>query len=151
MRVCTRRLEFDAGHRLVKHESKCAHPHGHRYVVEVTCGAAALDEVGRVIDFGAIKAIVGTFIDDNLDHAFIFNQEDREEISRYSAKGYKHWVMPCEPSAENLAAFLFRVSQELLGDEGIVVMHVRIFETPNCWADYDRAEFLEDMRKGRES
>lgn len=27
---CTRRLEFDAGHRVPLHESKCKNPHGHR-------------------------------------------------------------------------------------------------------------------------
>lgn len=47
---CTRRLTFAAGHRVWKHEGKCAHPHGHNYVVEVTARAAARDaarEIGR--------------------------------------------------------------------------------------------------------
>ena len=34
--VITRKLEFDAGHRVMNHESKCATCHGHRYVLEVT-------------------------------------------------------------------------------------------------------------------
>ena len=32
----TRRLEFDAGHRIPNHASQCRHLHGHRYAIEVT-------------------------------------------------------------------------------------------------------------------
>ncbi|MEE8246777.1 MAG: 6-carboxytetrahydropterin synthase, partial [Alphaproteobacteria bacterium] len=35
----TRRLEIDAGHRVMTHGSKCRHLHGHRYVVEAVCRA----------------------------------------------------------------------------------------------------------------
>ena len=35
----TRRLEFDAGHRIPDHRSQCRNLHGHRYVLEITlCG-----------------------------------------------------------------------------------------------------------------
>ena len=32
----TRRLEFDAGHRIPNHNSQCRHLHGHRYAIEIT-------------------------------------------------------------------------------------------------------------------
>src|SRR5271169_6402363 len=32
----TRRLEFDAGHRIPHHASLCKHLHGHRYAMEIT-------------------------------------------------------------------------------------------------------------------
>ena len=32
----TRRLEFDAGHRIPDHRSQCRNLHGHRYVLEIT-------------------------------------------------------------------------------------------------------------------
>ena len=35
MRI-TRRLEFDAGHRIPDHASQCRHLHGHRYALEIT-------------------------------------------------------------------------------------------------------------------
>ena len=50
MHTITRRLEFDAGHRVYQHESKCNHVHGHRYVVEVEA-TGTLDGLGRIIDF----------------------------------------------------------------------------------------------------
>ena len=36
MITCTRKIEFDYGHRVFKHGSKCKHIHGHRGVIEVT-------------------------------------------------------------------------------------------------------------------
>lgn len=72
----TKRLEFDYGHRLVGHESKCAHYHGHRGAVEVTVEAEALDGVGRVIDFSAIKSEFGTWLDETFDHAMLLRDDD---------------------------------------------------------------------------
>ena len=40
MRI-TRRLEFDAGHRIPNHQSQCRHLHGHRYALEVTLVAVS--------------------------------------------------------------------------------------------------------------
>ena len=34
--LITRRLEFDAGHRIPHHASQCRHLHGHRYAIEIT-------------------------------------------------------------------------------------------------------------------
>ena len=68
MMICTRKLEFDSAHRVMEHESKCKMLHGHRYVVEASFAAKELDEIGRIIDFGLIREILGKWIDDNLDH-----------------------------------------------------------------------------------
>ncbi len=133
--TCTRRLEFDAGHRLMKHESKCRNVHGHRYVFELTCAAYALDEVGRVIDFAAIKHIVGKWVDDVLDHGFIV-QEGDALLPALVADGTKHHVVPFSPTAENLVVYITGVASVLLEQRGIRVTHARLFETPNCWADW---------------
>ncbi len=52
---CTRRIEFDAAHRVMRHEGKCKHLHGHRYALEATFSASGLDALGRVIDFAAFQ------------------------------------------------------------------------------------------------
>ena len=62
-RTCTRKLEFDAAHRVMEHESKCRHLHGHRYVAEVTVATSELDGLGRVLDFGLLKTELGGWID----------------------------------------------------------------------------------------
>lgn len=140
--VITRRLEFDAGHRLMNHESKCSNVHGHRYVAEITVTAPSLDECGRVIDFGVIKADVGGWIDDAWDHGFLFEVGDPvgEALgisggTDGQGRALKTFPMPCAPSAENMADWLFRAASRLLAKHDITVTRVRLYETPNCWAD----------------
>ena len=56
--TCTRRLCFEAGHRVYGHESKCANLHGHSYKVERGLRSGA-GRVGRVIDFSVLKEKIG--------------------------------------------------------------------------------------------
>lgn len=138
----TRRLEFDAGHRVLGHGGKCRHLHGHRYRAEITVGPTrGLDELGMVIDFGLVKELVGAWIDTNWDHNMILHPEDPlryflDDSERQEER--EPYVMPeeCNPTAENLAIVLFHKSRELLTPQEMRVRRVRIYETPNCWADY---------------
>jgi len=59
MTTIVRTVQFSAGHRLWQHESKCAHIHGHNYVVEFHATAEHLDSVGRVIDFSVFRDRLG--------------------------------------------------------------------------------------------
>lgn len=138
MLSCSRRFEFDAAHRLVGHESACRNLHGHRYVVEVDVSAPSLDSLGRVVDFGELKRIVGRHIDEVYDHAAILNESDDRLIALCRDEGWKLHVMPCNPTAEHLARELFGAAAELM-PTGTVVDAVRIFETPNCWAECRRS------------
>lgn len=135
--TCTKRLEFDFGHRLLNHESKCAHVHGHRGMLDITCSSpAGLDHAGRIIDFGDIKRLVGGWIDDHIDHAFVYNAEDlvmREFLRTHKQRCHE---LPCEPSAENLARMLGHRAATILFVRDIVVTHVRFYETPTSWADW---------------
>jgi 6-pyruvoyltetrahydropterin/6-carboxytetrahydropterin synthase len=131
----TRRLEFDAGHRLVNHESKCANAHGHRYVAEIECSAAKLDAVGRVIDFGEVKRIVGGWIDDRWDHAFLVEYGDPLQWW-LEDNAQRSFVFPAgsPPTAENIAGHLLVRARVLLAPSAIQVVSVKVWETPNCWA-----------------
>ena len=139
MITITRRLEFDAGHRITRHEAKCSHPHGHRYALEVTCQAPQLDECGRVIDFGKIKDVLGGWIDEHLDHAFLVYQQDHTMVSMLQTgeRGipFRHFLLAAEPTAENIAQLMLGKCRELLAPFHISVVRVRVYETPNCWAD----------------
>jgi 6-pyruvoyltetrahydropterin/6-carboxytetrahydropterin synthase len=137
---CSRRIEFDAGHRLLNHEGKCKHLHGHRYAAIFSCYAASneLDDVGRVIDFGKIKEMVGGWIDDHLDHKMILNSDDPLKFwMKQNGQVDAYYLMPpdANPTAENLAVLLLAVANTLLEDYGIQVRQVRLYETPNCYAD----------------
>lgn len=129
----TRRLEIDAGHRLMRHESKCRNVHGHRYAFEVTVEGPGLDEVGRVIDFGVVKEKVGGWLNDTFDHGMIV--EDGDPIIPWLANhDQKTVVLDCAPSIENLVRIVFEKCAELL-PEPLRIVHVRGYETPTCWAD----------------
>lgn len=135
MTTCTRRIEFDAAHRVLRHESKCAHLHGHRYAVEITCYADELDPVGRVVDFGVIKDIVGTWIDEEWDHGTLINEKDEELFAWCVRNGQKRLVFKSEPTAENIAKKIFDYADDKLP---IQVVRVRVWETPNCYAEVER-------------
>jgi len=140
----TRRLEFDAGHRIPDHRSQCRNLHGHRYVLEVTLEGPVINapgesDNGMVIDFSDVKAIAREYIVDHWDHAFLVYAHDapvRDFLA--SLPDHKTVVLDCIPTAENLARVIFdtlaphyrnRYGQDLR------LTRVRLYETPNCWVD----------------
>ncbi len=140
MHTVTRILPgFDTAHRITRHESKCRNLHGHRYSAEITC-AAELDALGRVVDFGVIAERVGGWVTETLDHGTIANSADVGLVAYCRANGSKLFVLDAEPTAENIARLIFHKAKALLGDTGVSVMNVRVYETPNCWADYYEGE-----------
>lgn len=158
--TATRRLEFDAAHRVLRHESKCRHLHGHRYKVDLTVGAPELDALGRVVDFGCVKQIVGKWIDDNWDHNILLHPNDpildcfppatddesermmggeqQQLASMFGGKPPYLFPAGTNPTAENIAAELHRIASRLLRqhDGALLVTRVRVWETPNCYADF---------------
>lgn len=143
MLSCTRRLEWDAIHRIPGHEGPCAAWHGHRYAAEVTCAASALDDRGRIIDFGVIREVLGGWVDERWDHTAILMRGDPDGAAAAIAdsnagRGRPVYWIDGPPTAENIALELARVAQELLGPSGIEVVRVRLWETPNCSAEWIR-------------
>jgi 6-pyruvoyltetrahydropterin/6-carboxytetrahydropterin synthase len=151
----TRRLEIDMGHRLLAHEGKCANYHGHRYVFDITCTAAALDRVGRIVDFSVVKQLVGGWIDENLDHGMILQRgdpmirslilmqpgvvgsvADEQAMRIHQLASPRLLIVDYSPTAENIARLVFARAADLLAPHGVRVTRVRCWETPNCWADY---------------
>lgn len=146
--TCTRKIKFDAGHRVFEHESKCRNMHGHEYVVEITAKKddEDLDRLGRVIDFGVLKKVVGSWVDDHWDHGFLYYESDAEVKDALSrVKEQKSYALPYNPTAENIAKYLLHViCPRLLKDTGVKVIHVRVWETSNCFADayLEKASFF---------
>ncbi len=139
MITITRRLEFDAAHRVKLHESKCRNLHGHRYAVEITMTAPELDPLGRVVDFAIIKEKLGHWIDTHWDHQTILWDKDRhlgEAISEQTEQDV--YYLPYNPTVENLAIYLFdKICPELFMPP-LQTVSVRIWETPNCSAEAHR-------------
>lgn len=138
MITCTRRIEFDAAHRIMYHESKCKHVHGHRYVAEVTFAIDERDTMGRVIDFGVIKDRLGEWINTHWDHTLILSAEDKKLGDDVEViTGQTVFYMKAQPTAENMADYLLQsVCPGLFSDiDGLQCSRVRLYETPNCYAD----------------
>jgi 6-pyruvoyltetrahydropterin/6-carboxytetrahydropterin synthase len=135
--TCTRRLEFDAAHRVMLHESKCKNLHGHRYAVEATFAADGLDSLGRVVDFGVIKTRLGAWLDEHFDHNTILHEADRPLGELISAQlDQRIYYLPYNPTAENIARYLLEVvCPPLFADCAITCINIRVYETPNCHAD----------------
>src|SRR4029079_161372 len=72
----TKRIEFCYGHRLLDYEGICQHPHGHNAVAEIEVAAVDLDSRNMVCDFGDIKSVVKTWIDQELDHKMLLRKDD---------------------------------------------------------------------------
>lgn len=134
---CTRRIEFDAAHRVMEHESKCRHLHGHRYALEASFSAASLDNLGRVVDFGVIKEKLGRWIDEHWDHATILFEKDKPLGEAIAAKtGQVIFYLPTNPTAENMAEYIFKtVCPELFAGMDIRCESIKLYETPNCSAE----------------
>ncbi len=133
--TCTKILKFDAGHRVVNHESKCRTLHGHEYKAEITCEGSSLDALGRVIDFGDIKKFVGAWIDEELDHNMILWDQDPNLKHIQQCDGLKTpHVVTFNPTAENLAEYILKVGNTLLPIE-IRIKKVRLWETSSCYAE----------------
>lgn len=135
---CARRIEFDAGHRVIGHQYKCRFLHGHRYALEVMIESEILNDLGMVIDFGQIKSAVKGWIDDNFDHNLILHQDDCELGARIASwTGQKIYYLSENPTAENIALHLKRdiIPQLLMIDRSFQMIKLKLFETPNCYVE----------------
>lgn len=145
----TRRLEFDAGHRIPNHNSQCKHLHGHRYALEITLSGdiitlEGVSEQGMVMDFSDVKRIAKEQVVDAWDHAFLVYRGDTAVLEFLnSLAGHKTIVLDVVPTAENLALVAFKLLDRAYRDtynNHLTLERVRLYETPNNWADCLRKE-----------
>lgn len=129
--------DISMGHRVVGHENKCRHLHGHNYRIHFTCTADRLDDLGRVIDFGIIKQLLCEWLEQHWDHRMMIWQEDPllPELQRLVPEDIV--VVPFNPTAEQMAEYLVQtVGPMQLRDTGVRLVAVRIEETRKCSAAY---------------
>lgn len=134
----TKEIQFDAGHRVHLHESKCRTLHGHRYRVEIFARAKTLDEIGRVIDFSEIKKRVGSWIDNFWDHNTLVYEKDVKTIDALKSipRAKEPFICKFNPTAENMAHYLLHeICRDLFKGSDIEIFKVRLWETPTCSAE----------------
>lgn len=144
MITITRKLEFDAGHRIPDHKSQCRNLHGHRYTLEITLTGAVIQEEGSsdngmIMDFSDVKTLAKQHLVDVWDHAFIAYEKDtavREFLD--SLPGHKTVIIDSIPTVENLAQTAFNILKAAYHDRygtGLHLQKLVLHETPNCWAE----------------
>lgn len=159
--VIQKEIQFDAGHRVPLHESKCKNPHGHRYrVVAHVMGELITEgpESGMVRDFSIVKKLLTEEVHDRFDHGFIISTEDTAMLDAFGVGNprvsdphvelpfyictptynnmynFKIIVVPFYPTAECLAKFIFDILNAELGN----VVQIDVWETPTSCASYSK-------------
>lgn len=145
----SKEIEFDAGHRVPLHDSKCRNPHGHRYRVVVNVVGdleTQGSETGMVMDFGRIKETLTTYVHDLCDHGFIVQMSDKIlRVALESADNdWKIIIVPFPPTAEELARYFYGILSEKINVPytesvkayAVEVESVVVYETPTSAAVY---------------
>ena len=144
MLTITKRLEFDAGHRIPQHKSQCRNLHGHRYALEITLEGEPVDDPessdhGMLMDFSDVKTLAKDNLVDLWDHAFLVHDGDtliRGLLAQIP--GHKTVVLDRVPTAENLVAIAFGILDPLYTERfgnHLKLHKLRLYETPTSWAD----------------
>lgn len=151
MTVChiSKEIEFDAGHRVQAHGSKCRNPHGHRYRLRVTCGGRIVDEPGApddgmLVDFGDLKVLMTTLVHDVLDHGFVYEVTDPlgaalGEAGIAVGDDWRLIEFPYAPTAENIARWSWDRLEAPVATrfrDGLWLVEVAVWETPTSVAYY---------------
>lgn len=136
---CTRKIHFDAAHRVMGHQNKCQYLHGHRYVLEITASSGKLDQLGMVADFGELKDIMNGWIEQNFDHNVILSPDDAKLGESIAATtGQKIYYIHANPTAENIVLYLKKfIVPKLFAGKFYHISKMRLYETPNVFVEID--------------
>ena len=112
--------EFASAHTLRDYPGACSRMHGHNWKVELEAIATSLDEVGMGIDFKKMKNAANE-IGDQMDHRYLNDLEPFKTIN---------------PTAENIAAYMFQEISTRLNSDTIKVHAVTLWETDRACVRY---------------
>ena len=126
-RICIQG-HFDAAHHLRDYKGNCARVHGHTWNVRVDVEGEKLNKLGMIVDFVDIKRGLGACLDE-LDH------RDLNNVPPFTC---------LNPTAENLAEYIYGWMEEILdeyeNEREVRLVKVRVYESPNCYAEYYEEE-----------
>lgn len=129
--------DISMGHRVVGHENKCKHIHGHNYRITFVCSADELDNVGRVIDFSIIKERLCMWLEMFWDHRLVLWEQDPLLSNLQKIIKEDIVVVPFNPTAENIAKYLvLDVAPQRLKGSGVRLISCKVEETRKCSATY---------------
>ncbi|MCI0504965.1 MAG: 6-carboxytetrahydropterin synthase QueD [Gammaproteobacteria bacterium] len=112
--------DFASAHTLRDYPGACSRMHGHNWKVEVEVLATALDKTGMGIDFKEIKKATKQ-VTSELDHRYLNEIKPFDEIN---------------PTAENIAAYIFKGVSELINNGRVRITTVTLWETERACVTY---------------
>ncbi|MEM7051394.1 MAG: 6-carboxytetrahydropterin synthase QueD [Acidobacteriota bacterium] len=112
---------FAAAHFIVGHQGGCENLHGHNYRVRVFAAAESLDELGMVVDFANLKAVMAQVLDP-FDHRVI------NDIPPFDQRS---------TTAESLASFVHGEVARRLSDDRVTIPRVEVWENDTSCAIYE--------------
>ncbi len=112
--------QFSAAHRLKGYDGQFENLHGHNWKASVTVEAKELDSIGVGIDFVKLKEKVESCLS-------LLDYKNINEIPPFDKDN---------PSAENIARWLYKKLSADLNGNGVRIKKVEIYEMPNCGAAY---------------
>jgi 6-pyruvoyltetrahydropterin/6-carboxytetrahydropterin synthase len=127
----TQQIDFCYGHRLLNYDGKCKFLHGHNGRAVISLQGETLDARGMLVDFTDIKRGLRGWIDTALDHRMILHRDD-PLLPLLQGHDQPVYVIPHNPTAENIARLIFEYAQK----QGFPVVEVVLWETRNSSAAY---------------
>jgi 6-pyruvoyltetrahydropterin/6-carboxytetrahydropterin synthase len=112
--------DFASAHTLRDYPGDCSRMHGHNWKVEVEVKARQLDAVGMGVDFKEIKQTTRD-ITGRLDHRYLNELEPFKILN---------------PTAENIAAYLYKELGKQLNGQAVQVSAVTLWETERACVRY---------------
>lgn len=132
--------ELEIAHRLMtSYETKCRSLHGHRYEVEITVSAEALNDDNMIVDFKKLKEIVKRVLDDRYDHGTILNNKDK--LSEYllaDKNNERLHIINCNPTLEWMVKhWYYELADEFKKENiNIKVYSIKASETAKNTCEY---------------
>ncbi|MDD1705027.1 MAG: 6-carboxytetrahydropterin synthase [Methanoregula sp.] len=123
-------VQIDACHRLLHYNGKCSSLHGHRWKIEVWVEGEPERTTNILIDYNAIKEIVGKY-----DHQTILNADD--PMAPCIEKFQRVITTPGDPTSELLALLLRNDLNTYCKEQGIdaTIPRIKVWESPNSYAE----------------
>ena len=128
----SKEITFDSAHRLLYHGGKCHNLHGHTYKLKITVFGDVDLKTGMVVDFSIIKKGLLQIVD-MFDHRVIVNCKDTALVEFLRENNLAYYILETEPTAENMAKFIFDVLKATLN-----IAAVTVWETPTSHATVTR-------------
>jgi 6-pyruvoyltetrahydropterin/6-carboxytetrahydropterin synthase len=112
--------DFAAAHTLRDYPGDCSRMHGHNWKLEAEIRATALNEVGMAVDFKDMKRVARE-IAGELDHRYLNDLPPFTKVN---------------PTAENIAAHIYRRMSERLNTDTARISAVTLWETDRACVRY---------------